>query len=126
MENNSLSTTVRKVSPFANVIDIHGAVNSFTEKTLVDAYTQAIEGNIRSVILNFNDMTYMNSFGIGMLVMLLIRAKREGKSITGFGLSDHYKTVFELTRLDQAIPIYENESTALATAAPMDLPEREY
>lgn len=125
MENNALSTNIRKISPFANVIDIHGAVNSFTEKTLIDAYTRAIQGNIRSVIINFSDMTYMNSFGIGMLVMLLIRAKREGKSIIGYGLSDHYKTVFELTRLDQAIPIYESEGTALATAAPMDLPERE-
>jgi anti-sigma B factor antagonist len=70
-------------------------------------------------------VTYMNSFGIGMLIMLLIRARREGKNIVGYGLDQHYRSIFELTRLDQVIPIYSNEEIALAYAEPHDLPERE-
>jgi anti-sigma B factor antagonist len=128
-ENKSehkLVTTVRKASPFANVIDINGEISSLSEKALTDAYTQAVQGNIRTVIFNFTKLSYMNSIGIGMLVTLLIRARRDGKNIVGFGLSEHYRNIFELIQLDKVIRIYETEATALASAEPYDLPEREY
>jgi anti-sigma B factor antagonist len=60
-----------------------------------------------------------------MLVMLLIRARREGINVTGYGLSDHYRSIFKLTRLDEVIPLFPNEDTALAVALRYDLPERE-
>lgn len=126
MSQDKLSATVRKVSPYANVIDIKGEISSLSEQALTAAYAKATEGNIRTVIFNFTGLDYMNSFGIGMLVMLLIRARREGKNIVGYGLSDHYKNIFEVTKIDQVIPIYSTEAIALASAEPFDLPEREY
>ncbi len=126
MSENKLIASVRKASPLANVIDIQGEVGSLTEKALNEAFALATEGNVRTVIFNFNQMAYMNSFGIGMLVMLLIRAQRDGKNVVGYGLSDHYRKIFEVTRLDQVIPIYSTETIALASAEPYDRPEREY
>ena len=126
MSENELTATIRRVSPFANVIDIHGDITHFSENALTDAYTQAIQDKVRTRIINFSNMAYMNSSGIGMLVKLLIRARREGKNIVGYGLSEHYCNIFEITRLDQVIPIYSTEEIALASAEPFDLPEREY
>ena len=113
-------------NPFAAVIDINGELNSFTEKVLTNAYEEAAGKNIQKIILNFTGLTYMNSFGIGMLVTLLIRARRQGKVLVAYGLTDHYKGIFDLTRLNQVIPVYESEEIALARTDPMDLPEREY
>ncbi len=59
----------------------------------------------------------MNSGGIGMLVTLLVRANRQHKKLAAFGLSDHYREIFELTRLDEAITIYDNERSALVDTA---------
>ena len=56
----------------------------------------------------------MNSSGIGLLVTLLIRANRQGQTIAAFGLSAHYRDIFELTRLDEAIHLYDTEEAALA------------
>jgi anti-sigma B factor antagonist len=125
MGENKLITSIRRVSPYVNVVDIQGEISSFSETALKEAYEKAVAGNIRIVIFNFSDMTYLNSMGIGMLVTLLIRAKREGKTIVGYGLNEHYLKIFELTRLDQVIPIYPSQEIALASAEPMDLPERE-
>lgn len=125
MSDEKLQATVRKASPLVNIIDIRGDISSLSEKTLIDAYTQASAGNIHTVIFNFTDMNYMNSFGIGLLVTLLIRAGRENKRIMGYGLSEHYQNILALTRLDQAIPIYATQEVALARAEPFDLPERE-
>jgi anti-sigma B factor antagonist len=124
--SEKLSATVRKVTPFASVIDIEGEISSLTEQTLVAAYDQAICEGLRKIVLNFTGMSYMNSFGIGMLVTLLIRARRQNIKLVAFGLNDHYRSIFELTRINQVIPVYESEEVALAFADPLDLPEREY
>ena len=50
----------------------------------------------------------MNSGGIGLLVTLLVRANRQKQRLLAFGLNDHYRQIFELTRLDEAIGIYDD------------------
>ncbi len=65
-------------------------------------------------MLNFGGLEYMNSGGIGMLVTLLVRANRQRQQLAAFGLSDHYREIFELTRLDEAITIYDDEESALS------------
>ena len=49
-----------------------------------------------------------------MLVTLLVRANRQHRPLAAYGLSDHYREIFELTRLDEAIGIYDDEPSALA------------
>ena len=39
------------------------------------------------------------------------------QKLAAYGLSDHYREIFELTRLDEAITIYDNEASALVGAA---------
>ncbi len=126
MPEEKLVITVRRPNPYVCVIDLQGAITSLTEKNLAEAYAAAVESHLRAIIMNFTGMTYINSLGIGLLVTLLIRARREGVTMVGYGLKEHYRNVFEITRLDQSIPIYNSEATAIAYVAPMDLPEREY
>jgi anti-sigma B factor antagonist len=56
----------------------------------------------------------MNSGGIGLLVTLLVRANRAKQRLLACGLNDHYRQIFELTRLDEAISIFDTEADALA------------
>ena len=67
-------------------------------------------------MLNFSDLSYMNSGGIGLLVTLLVRANRHSQRLMAFGLSDHYRQIFELTRLDEAVGIHDAEQAALSAA----------
>ena len=36
--------------------------------------------------------------------------------LVAFGLNEHYRQIFELTRLDEAIGIYDSEAEAFAEA----------
>jgi anti-sigma B factor antagonist len=58
----------------------------------------------------------MNSGGIGLLVTLLVRANRQNQKLLAVGLTDHYRQIFELTRLDEAIEIHDDEADALQAA----------
>ena len=111
-----VTVNVRKANQGASILDIKGEVNALAESALMDAYAQASAGGARRIILNFTDLEYMNSGGIGLLVTLLIRVNRQKQRLIAFGLNQHYQQIFELTRLNEAIPICETEAKALSVA----------
>ena len=98
----------------ATVVDIRGDVTAASEDVLMSAYDAA--GDVRTIVLNFTDLAYMNSGGIGLLVTLLVRANRRSQQLLAYGLSDHYRQIFELTRLDEAVGIHDTEQAALNAA----------
>jgi anti-sigma B factor antagonist len=108
--------TARKLSDEVSVIDIKGEVTAAAENALMDAYTQT-GPQTRAIILNFSGLEYMNSSGIGLLVTLLIRINRQKQRLMAYGLSDHYRQIFDLTRLDEAIGIYDSELAAAGAVA---------
>jgi len=114
MTKANISLKARAATPQTSIIDIQGEINAYAENALMDAYTSATSQGATSVLLNFTDLEYMNSSGIGLLVTLLIRAQRQKLRLAAFGLSDHYRQIFELTRLNEAIMIYPDESSAVA------------
>lgn len=98
------------------IIEVRGEITAASDKALMDAYSQAATGQTRAVAIDFSRLDYMNSGGIGLLVTLLVRANRQKQRLFAFGLNDHYRQIFELTRLDEAIAIYPDEQTAVAAA----------
>src|SRR4051794_28795783 len=105
---------VREVSERARVIDIEGDITAQSEDVLMDAYGRASGDGVRAIVINFTALDYMNSGGIGLLVTLLVRAQRQHHQVLAYGLSDHYRQIFELTRLDEAVAIHDSEAEALA------------
>jgi anti-sigma B factor antagonist len=116
MPEAQVKMKVRKAGDSASIIDIEGDLTAFTEAVLMDAYNQASDGQVRAIILNFEDLEYMNSSGIGLLVTLLIRINREKQTLMTYGLSEHYRSIFQITRLDDAIAIHESEEEAVRAA----------
>ncbi len=116
MPELAVSMNVRKVSDRASVIDIKGDLTAACESVLMDAYNEASGPQTKVIVLNFTGLEYMNSGGIGLLVTLLVRAQRQHQQLSVFGLTDHYKDIFSLTRLDEAVGIHSSEQEALAAA----------
>lgn len=114
MSQPVLTMDVRRPTGGVAVIDICGEVTAACEPTLMKAYEEASSAGTTTLVLNFDGLDYMNSGGIGMLVTLLVRANRQHQRLAAYGLSDHYRQIFELTRLDEAITIHADESSALA------------
>jgi anti-sigma B factor antagonist len=96
------------------ILRISGEITGGSEPALMGAYAQA--GDAKSIVLDFAKLEYMNSGGIGLLVTLLVRTQRAGQRLLAVGLSEHYKQILALTRLDEAIDIHDDEGAALAAA----------
>jgi anti-anti-sigma factor len=110
---NATSVALDRTGAVAT-LRIVGDVTSAGEAELMEGYTQAITDGTRAIILDFSGLEYMNSGGIGLLVTLLVRAQRGGVRLLASGLSDHYREILALTRLDEAIEIHSDEGAALA------------
>jgi anti-sigma B factor antagonist len=115
MATANITTNVRTSSGMG-IIDLTGDLNGAAEEALTDAYNRASSNSPKIVLLNFSGLEYLNSSGIGLLVTLLIRANRKNQQLWVCGLSDHYQEIFELTRLNEAITIFETEAEAIAAA----------
>lgn len=97
------------------ILDMHGDVDGTADNALNGAYDGAIASDPKRVLLNFADVSYINSTGIALIVGLVAEARRSSRSILACGLSEHYKEIFEITRISDFVTIVDDEGSALAT-----------
>jgi anti-anti-sigma factor len=112
MATTELHATVREHDGAA-VIDLSGDVNGSAEDALNEAYDKATAGGADTVVLNFERAEYINSTGIALIVALLAQARAKDVQVKAFGLTDHYREIFEITRLADFMTITDDENRAL-------------
>jgi anti-sigma B factor antagonist len=115
MADTTVTMRVRVINPKLSIIDVVGDMTRDAETALMDAYAQ-VPSTTKVIIFNFTGLEYMNSSGIGLVVTLLIRINRQKQHMLAYGLTEHYQHIFELTRLSEAIGIYDSEAAAAAAA----------
>ena len=113
MTKHPFEATVRHQSDQV-IIDLRGEIDAFAETGLTEVYAQAGAYNPATIVLNFNDVDYINSTGIALIVSLLAESRKSNRKLVVFGLNDHYLEIFKITRLADFMTIYEDEASALA------------
>lgn len=116
MSSKTLSASVRH-QPGVSVIELHGEMNASAEDILNAAYAEAEQRGLAIILLNFHDVSYINSTGIALIVSLLGRARKQRRRLLACGLSDHYVEIFQVTRLSDFLHIFPDETSALAGEA---------
>jgi anti-anti-sigma factor len=106
MTADGFQATVRSTAK-GTVIALAGTVNRDAKDAIERAYGEAsaTEGEI---LLDFGNVDYINSTGIAVIVGMLAMARSEGRQVGAFGLTDHYREVFEITRLADFMHIYQD------------------
>ena len=90
-----------------SVVVLSGTVDKAAKEPMEAAYVDAA-GMPGEVLLDFSDVDYINSTGIAVIVGVLAMARAEGREVGAFGLTDHYREVFQITRLSDFMHIYED------------------
>ena len=115
MATRELEATVREAGGVP-VIDLAGDVNAAAERALHAAYETATDARPGAVMLNFAATEYINSTGIALIVGLLAQARAQGVEVRATGLSEHYREIFEITRLADFMTIVPDADGAGAEA----------
>ena len=109
--------SVRAVGdPDMITIDLVGTIDGGADAALDEAYAQCHAHEAGSVGLDFTRVEYINSTGIALLVSLLAKARRDGRPVAAWGLTDHYREIFEITRLADFLEVATDEQSARTAA----------
>ena len=65
------------------------------------------------LVINLKEITFIDSSGVGILAEIYRRMKRSGGKLALTSLNKMVRSVFEITRLDHLLSIYETEEEAL-------------
>lgn len=95
------------------VIDLTGTLDRDAEERFDEAFAGALIASHGAIVLNFTDIGLINSTGIALVVAVLARGRAAKREIRAYGLDDHYRHIFEITRLADFIGIYDDEPAAL-------------
>jgi anti-anti-sigma factor len=99
------------------IMDLHGEIDLSAADALNAAYEQASSQSPAATLLNFDDVDYINSTGIALIVGLLGKARRADLRLIVCGLSEHYMEIFRITRLAEFMSVFPDEASALAGSA---------
>jgi anti-sigma B factor antagonist len=99
------------------VLDLRGEINGFAEEALDAAYAGAESKDPEVILLNFEEVDYINSTGIALIVGLLAKARVSQRRLVAYGLSDHYVEIFEITRLSDFMSVFPDEQSAVIEAS---------
>ena len=106
-----------RLKPGGAVLDLHGEINRFAQEALDAAYAEAEAKDPEAIILNFEEVDYINSAGIFLITRLLAKARASKRRLLAYGLSEHYVEIFNITRLSDFVSIFPDEERALGEAS---------
>ncbi len=98
----------------ATVVTLAGEVDLHHTPDVHRALVSACQDKPRTLVVNLESVTYLDSSGIGTLVEVFRRVNGYGGKLALCGLNDRVYSVFEITKLDKFFKIFANEAEALS------------
>ncbi len=127
-ENPADQETTQRKSLFVDISFTNGIMNACVvgprvgerEATLVanavNAQLKKCGNKVRSLVLDFSEVQFVSSLGLGMCIDVRNTAQQNNASTSIVGLTSHLKELFEMMRLDRLFTI-ESKSPSFGTAA---------
>jgi anti-sigma B factor antagonist len=110
-----MKTKVRNIGKVA-VLDLSGKITIGEGDVLLrEEVNKLLESDRKSILLNLDKVTYMDSAGIGELVACFKRASEAGAKLKLLNPSGRVSDLLSLTKLQQVFEIFADEKEALVS-----------
>jgi anti-sigma B factor antagonist len=110
---NSPIRDVRKTGN-ATVISLTGELDMHRAPAMREAMSSAITSRPPQLVVDFSDVNYIDSTGLGTLVFVLRKVKEYRGQMTLVAMSPMVKNVFEVTKLLSVFEIHNSVEEAIA------------
>jgi anti-sigma B factor antagonist len=108
-----IEVEARRVEPGITVLSFAGRLTLGHRLTEVEhALKQRISGGERKLVLDLSRLDFLDSAGIGMLVVLAGAMEQVNGKIRLAGANERIRQIFAITHLDRVIPIDPDAETA--------------
>ncbi|MFC1504162.1 STAS domain-containing protein [Spirochaetota bacterium] len=96
------------------IFDIKGEIDLYNAPEIKESIKQQIDQGHKKVIINLENVSYIDSSGIGALISSLSNLKKIGGGLKIINVYDSVRKVFELTKLTSFFQIFNSEDEAIA------------
>ncbi|MBN8219047.1 MAG: STAS domain-containing protein [Spirochaetes bacterium] len=96
------------------ILDIDGEIDLYNAPEIKGTIKQQMDGGHKKIIVNLENVSYIDSSGIGALISSLSNLKKIGGGLKIMHVYDSVRKVFELTKLTSFFEIYDSEDEAVA------------
>jgi anti-sigma B factor antagonist len=101
-----------------HVLDISGKITlGEATKTMRHTISDLLENGGRKIVLNLNDVNYIDSSGIGELVRTYTTVTSEGKQLILLNLTRKIRELLVITKLLTVFQVYDSEQAAVSSFA---------
>jgi anti-sigma B factor antagonist len=104
----------RAIAPDVHVVTVGGELDLDAAPELRATIDQALADGFSKLVVDLGDVTFIDSTGIGVLVGALKRLGRAGGRLELVCSEPNLLRIFEITGLDQQLPIHASRDAALA------------
>ncbi|BDU50642.1 STAS domain-containing protein [Haliovirga abyssi] len=95
------------------IVKIDGEVDVYTSISLKKELNKLLEDNKNRLLINLEKVSYMDSSGLGVLVAMLKKSRKEKGNLKITNLTESIRKIFELTRLNKFFEIFNTEAEGL-------------
>lgn len=92
-----------------------GRVDGSNVQILESAIQEQIAAGEKMLVFDFEDLNYISSAGLRVLLVTARRMQAEGGKTLFCGLAEHIAHVFEISGFNNILTIYKGRSEALTT-----------
>ena len=96
------------------VAKAEGRIDGTNARQFQDDLDSVIEEGDRAVILNFQDLMYISSAGIRVVLMTAKTLQRREARFALCSLSEPVREIFEVSGFDKIIPIHSSQDEAIS------------
>jgi anti-anti-sigma factor len=99
------------------IFDIEGEIrrSDISDVTLHQLVKDQLEAGKRNILLNFKDVEFIDSFGVGEILASYISTHNLGGKLKIAKISKKLYLVFQVTMLTNVLEIYDEEDIALGS-----------
>lgn len=99
-------TLTERTSPDHHVIEVAGEIDVYTAPKLREAVVGVIDAGHTTLVIDIENVAFLDSTGLGVLVGALKRVRAEGGSLDIICTSERLMRIFEITGLDKVFGLH--------------------
>ncbi|MCM0592064.1 MAG: STAS domain-containing protein [Gloeotrichia echinulata IR180] len=93
-----------------SVIKLSGTINSTKSQELRQRITESLEQNAKIVLIDCKDVTFMDSSGLGALVLAFKTLRAADTKLAICSINEQVRILFELTSMDKVFDIFPSQA----------------
>lgn len=95
------------------VLSVSGRLNYYSRKTFQAVMRNAERGAVEHVVVNLEQVNFLDSVAIGLLALSQARLNLQGIVLSLVGPQANVKNMLDVANIPKLIPVYQTEKEAI-------------